>query len=272
VSDPILELAGVSYVYDDGTAALRNIDLRLEAGERTVLLGANGSGKSTLFLVMVGILKPSSGAISLGGVPFSGKKEELRVLRRRLGLVFQDPDSQLFANSVAEDVSFGPCNLGLSEAEVEARVEAAITACGIDALRDKAPHSLSYGQKKLAAIAGVIAMGCNAILLDEPTSGLDGLHAELVEELLSKLNAGNTAIMVSTHDIEFAWRFGRNALLMRDGLIVAEDETEFLFREQSAELMASHIRLPRAYRAQEELAGNLSATSLDSLSFRPPAS
>lgn len=257
MSQPILALSGVDYTYEDGTQALAEVDLCLHPGERTVLLGANGSGKSTLFLLMAGVLQADRGTLSLDGRVLSGGTAELRSLRRRLGLVFQDPDSQLFANSVFEDVSFGPCNLGLGEAEVEARVEAALADCGIGGLRDKATHFLSYGQKKLVAIAGVVAMGCGAVLLDEPTSGLDGLHTELVENLLARLNAAGTAIIVSTHDMEFAWRFGHRAILMGGGRILAQGQPEALFRAEAGALQAAHIRPPLALRAHDTLARRL---------------
>lgn len=253
----ILELSGVDYAYEDGTLALKGADFSLHGGDRSVLLGANGSGKTTLFLVMVGVLTPKTGRVLLQGRPLGDRSAELRELRSRIGLVFQDPDSQLFANTVAEDLSFGPTNQGLPPEEVRSRVEAAMEACGISDLASRPPHCLSYGQKKLAAIAGVVAMGCEALILDEPTSGLDGLHAELVENLLFQLNASGTAILVSTHDAEFAWRFGREAFLMREGRIVARGEPESLYRGRREDLALAHIRIPLIFDAHESLVAAL---------------
>ncbi len=254
---PLVSLHGVVYAYPGGAEALRGIDYALCPGDRTVLLGPNGSGKSTLFLVMAGVLRPRAGEIRLGGRAISGRPAELRELRSRLGLVFQDPDAQLFANSVAEDVSFGPVNRGLPPKEIDRRVEEALEACGIAELAERPPHALSYGQKKLAAIAGVVATGCEAILLDEPTSGLDGLHAERIEALLLALSEGGTAIHVSTHDTEFALRFGREAILLENGRVTARAAPELLYRERAREFEKANVKRPLIFCAHEALAAEL---------------
>ena len=151
-----IEARELRYTYEDGTAALKGINLRAERGRITGILGANGAGKSTLFLNLNGVLQPSAGEILLDGAPVKRDRKGLTELRRRVGIVFQDPDDQLFSADVYRDISFGAVNLGLPEAEVRRRVEAAMERTGVSHLRDKPTHALSFGQKKRAAIAGVL--------------------------------------------------------------------------------------------------------------------
>ena len=168
-----IEARELHYTYEDGTAALKGINLRAERGRITGILGANGAGKSTLFLNLNGVLQPSAGEILLDGAPVKRDRKGLTELRRRVGIVFQDPDDQLFSADVYRDISFGAVNLGLPEAEVRRRVEAAMERTGVSHLRDKPTHALSFGQKKRAAIAGVLVMEPEVLILDEPTAGLE---------------------------------------------------------------------------------------------------
>ena len=194
-----IEARELRYIYEDGTAALKGINLRAERGKITGILGANGAGKSTLFLNLNGVLQPSDGEILLDGVPVKRDRKGLTELRRRVGIVFQDPDDQLFSADVYRDISFGAVNLGLPEAEVRRRVEAAMERTGVSHLRDKPTHALSFGQKKRVAIAGVLVMEPEALILDEPTRGIDvGAKYEIYCIINRLVEEGKSVIMISS--------------------------------------------------------------------------
>src|SRR5690606_18885948 len=165
---PALRLRGVTYAYPGGRAVLRGIDLDVAPGERVAVLGPNGAGKTTLVLHLNGVLRPTAGTVEVGGLPVEGR--HLREVRRRVGVVFQDPDDQLFMPTVRDDVAFGPANLGLRGAELDERVEAALAAVGLTSAADRPPHHLSGGEARRAALATVLAMAPDVLVLDEPTS------------------------------------------------------------------------------------------------------
>ena len=213
----ILSLTNVSYRYPDGTSALDNCSLTVARGSRTAVLGTNGAGKTTLFLHLNGILRPSSGQVRWEGTPLDYGRSELRKLRSRVGLVFQNPDSQLFSASVREDVSFGPMNLGLSEKIVRERVEEALHAVGMTDSADKPVHNLSYGQKKRVCIAGVLAMQPEVVVLDEPMAGLDITMQEELTTVLERLHAAGMTIIVATHDLDFAYGWADEAIILQSG-------------------------------------------------------
>ena len=225
----LLEARGVTHVYPGDVHALSRLDLRIEAGRRLAILGANGSGKTTLLLHLNGTLKPRSGEILLGGTPVRYDAASLTSWRRRVGLVLQNADDQLFAPSVSEDVSFGPLNLGLSEGETRARVESALAALHILELADRPTHMLSFGQKKRVAIAGLVAMQPEILLLDEPTAGLDHQGTEDLLAVLEGLRRNNTTLVFTTHDVELAYRFADDVALFDKGATIAQGEiTEVL--------------------------------------------
>ena len=217
----ILSLTNVSYRYPDGTSALDNCSLTVARGSRTAVLGTNGAGKTTLFLHLNGILRPSSGQVRREGTPLDYGRSELRKLRSRVGLVFQNPDSQLFSASVREDVSFGPMNLGLSEKIVRERVEEALHAVGMTDSADKPVHNLSYGQKKRVCIAGVLAMQPEVVVLDEPMAGLDITMQEELTTVLERLHAAGMTIIVATHDLDFAYGWADEAIILQSGRLLA---------------------------------------------------
>jgi len=217
----LLSAEALTYVYPGGVPALDAIDLEIARGRRLAVLGPNGAGKTTLLLHLNGTLRPTSGRILLDGAAVDWSRAGLSAWRRRVGLVLQDADDQLFAPTVFEDVSFGPLNLGLGEAEARARVEEALTALGIADLADRATHMLSFGQKKRAAIAGAIAMRPEILLLDEPTAGLDARSARRLLATLEELEARGTTLVFTTHDVAMAHRFAHDAVLFADGRIVA---------------------------------------------------
>jgi len=221
MSETVFELDGVGYHYPDGRAALAGISLTIGAGERVALLGANGSGKTTLLLNMLGLLQPTSGRILAFGEALSTRPAMLARLRSRVGLVFQNPDSQLLSASVAEDVSFGPLNLGLDHAEVRARVADALGAVEMTEFADIPAHALSFGQKKRVCIAGVLAMAPEVVLLDEPTAGLDARAVDDLFTVLERLHAQGLTIVMSTHDVDLAYAWADRAEVLDAGRLVA---------------------------------------------------
>ncbi|MFH8930020.1 energy-coupling factor ABC transporter ATP-binding protein [Streptomyces pristinaespiralis] len=215
----VVELVDAGYSYEDGPAVLDGVGLGLAEGRSTALLGRNGSGKTTLLRLLSGGLRPATGLLRLRGEPVTYDRAGLTRLRTTVQLVVQDPDDQLFAASVEQDVSFGPMNLGLAEDEVRARVDEALAAMDITALRDRPTHLLSYGQRKRAAIAGAVAMRPRVLVLDEPTAGLDPHGQERLLEVLGRLRASGTTVVMATHDVDLALRWADDAaVLAPDGL------------------------------------------------------
>ena len=225
----ILEAVDLDYSYPDGTNALRNINLQVEKGEKLTILGSNGAGKSTLFMQFNGLYRPYSGCIKYQGQDISYKNKALIELRKKVGIVFQDPDSQLFSSSVYQDISFGPLNLGLSEQDVEARVKQALIDTETTDLEYKPTHLLSYGQKKRVSIAGVLAMEPEVIIFDEPTAGLDPRHAREFMHLLKNLSDEGKTIIISTHDVDLAYSWSDRLAIMSNGEIIAHGEPGELF-------------------------------------------
>lgn len=210
----VVELAGAGYAYEDGPAVLSGVDFGIERGRALVLLGRNGSGKTTLMRLLSGGLRPGTGELRLDGARVAYDRAGLTRLRTSVQLVVQDPDDQLFAASVEQDVSFGPMNLGLAEPEVRARVDAALAALDITALRDRPTHLLSYGQRKRAAIAGAVAMAPRVLILDEPTAGLDPDGQERLLDVLAGLRSDGTTVVMATHDVDLAVRWADDAAVL----------------------------------------------------------
>ena len=221
---PLLEVRRLHFRYDDGTRALRGVDFRLERGETVALLGANGSGKTTFVLHLNGLLE-GQGEVSVCGLPVNRKN--LAAVRRRIGLVFQDSESQLFMPSVLEDVAFGPLNHGLSPAEAAARARTALETVGMAAAAERAPYHLSAGEKKRVAIAGILATDPEILVLDEPTTFLDPPGQRSLAELLTRLPQAKILV---THDIPFARTTCSRAVFFREGTIAAEGTVDELVR------------------------------------------
>jgi len=218
---PLLEARGLVYRYPDGSRGLDDCSLTIAPGSRNALLGANGSGKTTLLQHFNALLRPSTGELRLSGQPFAYTRAALKALRCRVGLVFQNPDRQLFSASVHEDISFGPLNLGLADTEVRRRVDAALAATGMAAYAGQPVHQLSHGQKKRVCIAGVLAMHPEVLLLDEPMAGLDAaMQAELLT-LFGELSSQGISIVVATHDIDFAYAWADHIHLLQAGRCLA---------------------------------------------------
>ncbi len=221
---PILAADDVDFCYADGTRALSALTLAFAEGRRTALLGRNGAGKSTLLTLCNGIERPNRGVMSYAGTPVAYDRRSLRDLRRRVGLVFQEPDSQLFSASIREDVSFGPLNLGLSTDEVRQRVERALATVHLADLADRPTHALSHGEKKRACLAGVLAMEPEVLILDEPTAGLDPpMTAELLT-LLDLLHEGGCTVITATHDVDFAFAWADDICVLHEGTVAFQGE------------------------------------------------
>ena len=233
-----LEIADVTFAYPDGHPALRDVKLRIERGERVALLGPNGAGKTTLVLHLNGILAAQQGSVSVAGLVVA--KPNLREIRRRVGIVFQDPDDQLFMPTVAEDVAFGPANFGVTGAELDARVDAALAAVDMAGLKDRSPLNLSGGQRRRVALATVLACEPEILVLDEPSSNLDPVARRELAEVLLRLDA--TTLMV-THDLPFALQLCPRSIVLDDGAVVADGPTRDLLGD--AELLHRHrLELP----------------------------
>ncbi|SDE18339.1 cobalt/nickel transport system ATP-binding protein [Blastococcus fimeti] len=238
---PSLLVEDVAFAYPDGHQALFGVDLRIEAGERVALLGPNGAGKTTLVLHLNGILRPGRGSISVAGLPVT--KQNLREIRSRVGIVFQDPDDQLFMPTVGEDVAFGPRNLGLPEAEVAARVAAALEQVGMAGYADRPPHHLSFGQRRRVAVATVLSMHPEILVLDEPSSNLDPAGRRELAEVLESLPV--TLLMV-THDLPYAMQLCPRSVVLDAGAVVADAGTRELLADQ--QLLAAHrLELPYGF-------------------------
>ncbi|MDT0614324.1 energy-coupling factor ABC transporter ATP-binding protein [Streptomyces lancefieldiae] len=210
----LVALRGVSFAYEEGPAVLVGLDFAVREGRALALLGRNGSGKTTLMRLLSGGLRPGSGTLTVEGTPVAYDRKGLTRLRTTVQLVVQDPDDQLFAASVGQDVSFGPLNLGLPDAEVRSRVAEALAALDITALADRPTHLLSYGQRKRTAIAGAVAMRPRVLILDEPTAGLDPDGQERLLATLDRLPAGGTTVVMATHDVDLALRWSDDAALL----------------------------------------------------------
>jgi cobalt/nickel transport system ATP-binding protein len=221
----LLAVRGLEYVYPGGVVALRGLDLNIEHGRKLAILGPNGSGKTTLLLHLNGTFQPTGGEILLDGRPAGYDRRSLNQWRRRVGLVLQEPDDQLFAATVEQDVSFGPLNLGLSEAETRKRVGEALEALRIAPLAARATHTLSFGQKKRVAIAGILAMRPEILVLDEPTAGLDPHGVTHLLGALQQLHETGTTLVFSTHDAELAYAWADRVAVFHDGMVLCQGET-----------------------------------------------
>ncbi len=249
---PVLAFESVHFRYGDQTAGLADCSLHFEAGSRNALLGANGSGKTTLLLHAAGLLRPEAGRLMLDGVPLDYSRAGLHALRRRVGLVFQNPDNQLFGATIAEDVSFGPLNLGLDAPTVEARVHAALAVVGLSALAGAPVHQLSFGQKKRVCIAGVLAMQPDLLLLDEPMAGLDPAMQAEMQALLERLSAAGVSIVLATHDIDFAYAWADALHVLAAGRCIASFPASAL-PAHTARLQAAGQPLPGVLRLETAL-------------------
>ena len=238
---PILQVRDLRFCYDSGVPALDGVSLDVYAGERIAVLGPNGAGKSTFFLCLNGVLAPESGQILLDGKPVDRKMR--KALCERVGIVFQNADDQIIASTVAAEVSFGPMNLRLPRDEVARRVDHALEYMDLQAFRARPPHDLSGGEKKRVSIADILAMESEVILLDEPAASLDPAGEERLERVLARLSDEGRTLLISTHDVDFAFRWATRAVVFSEGHILADATPQAVF-EDAALLRQAHLRRP----------------------------
>jgi len=238
MSAPALEVRSVVFAYPDGHQALFGVDFTVAVDERVALLGPNGAGKTTLVLHLNGIYLPDHGEVRVAGLPVV--KEHLPEIRRRVGIVFQDPDDQLFMPTVRDDVAFGPANLGLRGTELDARVDEALAAVGMTGAADRPPHHLSFGQRRRVAAATVLAMRPDILVLDEPSSNLDPAARREFADIVRSL--GMTTLMV-THDLPYALELCPRAIVMNEGRIVADGPTREILTDVAL-MRANRLELP----------------------------
>ncbi len=239
----ILEAKDLKYNYPDGTEALKGINFKVEEGQMIALLGSNGAGKSTLFLQFNGIYEPTEGTVEIEGKTLEYDRKSLLAAREKVGIVFQNPDDQLFAPTVLEDVSFGPMNMGLDVDEVKKRAIDALEKVGVPELVEKPPHHLSGGQKKRVAIAGILAMQPKVMVLDEPTSGLDPNGASSIMQLLYDLNAEGMTIIISTHDVDLVPIYSDNIEVIEGGRLIKSGTCKEIFGDTEV-IKEADLRLP----------------------------
>jgi len=247
----MLTATDLCYAYPDGSVALGGIDLTIGPGERLAILGANGAGKSTFMRIVSGGLAPDAGSIAVDGKAVAFDRDGMRRLRHIVGLVLQDPDDQLFAASVMEDVSFGPLNLGLDEAQARQRVDLALAALDITDLADRPTHLLSFGQRKRVALAGVLAMRPRLLLLDEPTAGLDPLGVEQLMTSLAGISRTDTAIAIATHDMDLAYGWADRIVIFAEGRLAAVGDPDTVF--QTADLSSLAMKPPLVWTLGQSL-------------------
>ena len=239
----MLEVQNLKYSYNNDYQALKGVSLKIDEGDMVALLGKNGAGKSTLFLHLNGIYEPDEGKVFIDGEELKYDKKSLLKFRQKVGIVFQNPDDQIFAPTVEEDVAFGPLNLGLPMEEVQDRVEEALARVGMSGTEKIAPHHLSGGQKKRVAIAGILAMKPEIMVLDEPTAGLDPQGVENLVTLLKELNDEGITIVISTHEVDLVPDYANKIFVLVDGELIAEGTPKEIFAQPEV-LEKANLKIP----------------------------
>lgn len=248
--DILIEIKNLFFAYEE-KLVLKDINLSIKRGERIAVMGSNGAGKSTFFLNLNGVLQPEKGEIWLEGKRVG--KKDFKELRKKVGFVFQDADSQIIASNVRAEISFGPVNLGLDRDETVKRVEDAVEYMSLSDLQGRAPHYLSGGEKKRVSIADILAMEPELFIFDEPMAALDPVNAEKVEEILQRLHGDGKTLLIATHDVDFAYRFADRILVFADGALIADGTPDEIFR--ISEIMErAHLKKPSLMAVWETLA------------------
>lgn len=253
--DYIIETDNIYFSYFENKDVLRGISLKIQKGKKTAIIGPNGAGKSTLFLHFNGILKPKKGKMIFKNQEVKYNHKSLSELRKKIGIVFQNPDTQLFSASVIQEISFGPINMGFSKEKVEQQVNFALETTGITSLKDQPTHCLSCGQKKSVTIASIVSMEPEVIIFDEPTNYLDPQNKIQLMDFLSELNNKGVTIILSTHNVDIAYSWADNIVVMNDGMILKQGLSEEIFTD--TELMnKSNLSIPIILELYYELKKN----------------
>ena len=244
MSEKSLEISGLAYAYPDGNQALYGVNLSINQGERVALLGPNGAGKTTLVLHINGIIPTMQGQVRVAGELVDSKSaESIKSIRHKVGIVFQDPDDQLFMPTVGQDVAFGPYNAGLRGLELEKAVKEALELVGMSEFIDRPPHHLSFGQRRRVAVATVLAMKPEILVMDEPSSNLDPAARRELAEIITSLDV--TLLMV-THDLPFAYELCQRAVILSAGVVAADDEISSVLANKQL-LNAHRLELPKGF-------------------------
>lgn len=249
----LLQVEDLCYSYGQGEQVLKGINFTVKRGERIAVLGSNGAGKSTCFLNMNGVLWPQSGRILYLGKEI--RKKDLHELRKNVGIVFQDADTQIIASTVYSEVSFGPMNLKLSREEVKRRVDAALDSMNLKEMKDRPPHYLSGGEKKRVSIADIIAMESQIVIFDEPTASLDPVHVEMVTDVLDNMSKMGKTLLISTHDVDFAYRWADRAVVFAQGTILADGTVGEVF-DNDRILEQANLKKPILLQVYDSLVRN----------------
>ncbi len=253
MGEPILKIKDLYYSYGNGGSALNGVSVDIYEGEKIAVIGPNGAGKSTFFLNTNGVLTPDLGEISYHGRIIT--KKNLKELRRNIGIVFQDPDNQIIASTVMAEVGFGPMNLKLPKEEIWQRVEEALGYMNILDYKERPPHYLSGGEKKRVSIADIIAMKSEIIIFDEPTAGLDPLNAQMLEEVLGKLGSEGNTMLISSHDVDFVYRWAERAIVFSQGEIIADGTPLKIFQNKEI-LKQANLQQPMMLAVYDLLVEN----------------
>ena len=244
MSEKSLEISGLAYAYPDGNQALYGVNLSINQGERVALLGPNGAGKTTLVLHLNGIIPTMQGQVRVAGELVDSKSaESIKSIRHKVGIVFQDPDDQLFMPTVGQDVAFGPYNAGLRGSELEKAVKEALELVGMSEFIDRPPHHLSFGQRRRVAVGTVLAMKPEILVMDEPSSNLDPAARRELAEIITSLDV--TLLMV-THDLPFAYELCQRAVILSAGVVAADDEISSVLANKQL-LNAHRLELPKGF-------------------------
>ncbi|MCR2022296.1 ATP-binding cassette domain-containing protein, partial [Blautia pseudococcoides] len=243
-NDIILKAENLFFSYDDENShSLNGLSLEIKRGQKVAFMGSNGSGKSTFFLCCNGIHRPSSGALYFNGEPFTYDKKGLLKLRSKIGIVFQDPDNQLFSASVYQEISFGILNLGVSEEEAKKEVEEVIEHLEITPFRHKPTHSLSGGQKKQVSIADILVMHPDIIILDEPAAALDPKHTTMVNQIVNRLTEAGITVLMATHDVNYAYEWADEIMLFHEGKVLMHGTPADVFSNKAV-LAQTNLEAP----------------------------
>lgn len=219
----IIETENLCYTYEgNDRRALDGVSVKIRRGRKVAFMGGNGSGKSTLFLCLNGILRPESGRVIIDGIPVKYNRKGLLDVRKKVGIVFQEPDNQLFSASVYQEISFGILNLGADEETARREVERVMEEVGVTSFSDRPAHALSGGQKKQVAIADILVMHPEVMILDEPAAALDPKHTRIVEEIIERLTDKGITVLMATHDMDYAFAWADEIILMKDGQVIKE--------------------------------------------------
>lgn len=252
MNDILMEVRDLSYRYPDQTLALDHVNLIIRRHERLAIMGSNGSGKSTLFLNLNGVYKPTEGQILYEGQPVDYSRKGLLELRRKVGIVFQEPDNQLFCASVAGEISFGLYNLGLEEPVIRARVDEVCDRLSITPFRSKPTHFLSGGQKKRVSIADILVMQPELLILDEPFSALDPKHAQMIDQILRTLSDSGITVVISTHEADRIYPWADRVVVLNNSHILADGTPDEIFSDVSL-LTAANLEQPTLLKVSQTL-------------------